>query len=135
MSKQKFFKSYANVPPKYEKTVKKGSLVDPSLNVPTKVRIENMIAAGERLEAHRKEMYDLTDGYTKNLDLPIDRLRNTDMGEVLEAGKAAQKRLSDAYKEVTARNAEENERKIYEKVKAQQDALETPEKPEKLPEE
>lgn len=66
-TEQKFFTQYTFVPDPGEENSGE-SIVDPSGYIPAKDRIENILRAGERLDAYRREMYhygpdDEDDGY------------------------------------------------------------------------
>lgn len=51
--------------------------------IPAKIRIENMMLAGQRLVAHRAEMYDFGTGVEPDEDYPIDptRGKNFDLAD------------------------------------------------------
>ena len=84
--------------------------------IPAKIRIENMMLAGQRLVAHRAEMYDFSDG--KDIDETFSdptRSKNFDMSdafimseaiknnvkrkELLKASQTAQDPQNEAQKE------------------------------------
>lgn len=58
--------------------------------IPAKIRIENMMLAGQRLVAHRAEMYDFGTGVEPDEDYPIDptRSKNFDMSDAFVMSEA-----------------------------------------------
>jgi len=79
-------------------------IVEASGYIPTKVQVENMLIAGQRLNEYRREQYD----FTGDSDIPDDvtpdptRSPEFDLADATRIGRAANERLNKANKEIEA---------------------------------
>ena len=77
-------------------------IVEASGYIPTKIQVENMLLAGQRLNEYRKEQYDFSDGDSVPDDVVPDPTRDSrfDLADATRLGRAAIGRLKDAEKEI-----------------------------------
>lgn len=96
------------------------SIVEVSGYIPTKIQVENMLIAGQRLNEYRREQYDYSEGDSVPDDIVPDPTRNPefDLADATRLGRAATERLIQAKKEAEAKAVVEMESKPEEKTPA-----------------
>lgn len=109
----KFNSKYENRHTVAPEMPKAGSLTEQTGYVPPKVRIEEMFAAGRRLNDARKEQYDSNEKNVDvdDIDVPVTRMKGVDFDDVLAAENALVKRMHAS-----------RQKKIDEKVKEVKEA-------------
>ena len=95
-------------------------IVEVSGYIPTKVQVENMLIAGQRLNEFRREQYDYSDGDSVPDDVVPDPTRNPefDLADATRLSRAANERLDQAKKEAEAKAVVEMDPKPEEKTPA-----------------
>ena len=93
-------------------------IVEASGYIPTKVQVENMLIAGQRLNEFRREQYDYSADDSRPDDIDPDPTRNPefDLADATRLGRAAIERLIQAKKEAEAKAVVEMETKSEEKT-------------------
>ena len=114
-------------PKKTVYTSSKNVLVDEAGAVPTKIRIEEMVMAGQRLKEARKEQFDIygqrpTDGDNPVPVVPITRRRGVDTFKVMDAFKEVSGRLKETRKKMDAQAVENDRKKLKDELKKELDA-------------
>lgn len=84
-------------------------IVEASGYIPTKIQVENMLLAGQRLNEYRKEQYDYSDGDSVPDDVVPDPTRSPgfDLADATRLGRDARARLDRAKEEAEAIKVEQ----------------------------
>lgn len=79
-------------------------IVEASGYIPTKIQVENMLIAGQRLNEYRREQYDYSEGDSVPDDVRPDPTRNPefDLADATRLGREAKARLDKAAIEAEA---------------------------------
>lgn len=93
-------------------------IVEASGYIPTKVQVENMMIAGQRLNDYRREQYDYSEGDSVPDDVVPDPTRNPefDLADATRLGREANARIDKAKKEAEEKAVMEMEPKPEEKA-------------------
>lgn len=93
-------------------------IVEASGYIPTKIQVENMLIAGQRLNEYRREQYDFSEGDSVPDDVVPDPTRDPqfDLADATRLGRDAKARLDEAKKEAEAKAVVEMEPKPEEKT-------------------
>ena len=85
-------------------------IVEASGYIPTKVQVENMLIAGQRLNEYRREQYDFSGDEEIPDDVKPDPTRNPefDLADATRIGRIANENLVKAQKEAEAKKAIED---------------------------
>ena len=93
-------------------------IVEASGYIPTKIQVENMLLAGQRLNEYRREQYDYSEGDSVPDDVVPDPTRSPefDLADATRIGRAAKERL-----EASAKEAKEAKEKLEVQDKSAED--------------